>query len=141
MERRPILAALAVLPHQGQLLLVRRKNPPDAGLWGYPGGKVDWGETVADAALRELREETGVSAEAISQLVNLDIILPDDDGGTEHHFLLVAVHCAYRGGQARAADDVSEADWIPFDEVLSGARPMSRDVDTVLRLALEAGPG
>ena len=57
----PRLAVLAVVLRGEQVLLVRRANPPDAGLWGYPGGKVDWGETVEAAALRELAEETGLT--------------------------------------------------------------------------------
>ncbi|HUF57442.1 MAG TPA: NUDIX domain-containing protein, partial [Thermohalobaculum sp.] len=52
-------------PTHGRVLLVRRLNEPDAGLWGYPGGKVEWGETVADAAVRELAEETGGRGEAV----------------------------------------------------------------------------
>lgn len=137
MEKRPKLAALAVLPHEGHVLLVRRRNPPDAGLWGYPGGHVDWGETVAEAALRELAEETGVRAEAAGWLTNLDIIVREG-GAVAHHFLLVAVLCRWRAGVPLASDDVSEAEWVPQAEVLQGARPLSRDVDHVLRLALDA---
>ena len=50
---RPVVAVLAVVVQAGRILLVRRANPPDAGLWGFPGGKVEFGETIADAALRE----------------------------------------------------------------------------------------
>lgn len=74
MTPTPRLAALAVLPHRGQVLLVRRRNPPDQGLWGYPGGKVDYGEPVMAAAIRELLEETGIEAEPLRQLGGLDII-------------------------------------------------------------------
>ncbi|MDF0603938.1 NUDIX hydrolase [Psychromarinibacter sp. C21-152] len=135
MDPRPKLAALAVLPHQGHVLLVRRRNPPDAGLWGYPGGHVDWGETVAEAAVRELAEETGVRGAAAGWLTNLDIILREG-GAVRHHFLLAAVLCRWRAGAPQAADDVSEAEWVPQAEVLSRARPLSQDVDRVLRLAL-----
>lgn len=137
MTRLPRLAALAVVPQDGHLLLVRRRNPPDAGLWGFPGGHVDWGETAARAAVRELFEETGVRAEPQRLLTNLDIIVPGPDGTPAHHFLLVATLCAYRSGRPAPADDVTDAAWVPFDDVLSGALPLSRDVDTLLRLALD----
>ncbi len=137
MTRTPRLAALAVLPRDGQLLLVQRRNPPDAGLWGFPGGKVDWGETVFAAAERELFEETGVHATAQEFLTNLDILVEDEAGGLSHHFLLAAVLCEWRAGEPVAGDDAVAAEWVAFKEVLAQGRPMSRDVDRLLRLVLE----
>ena len=69
----PVPAVIAVLIHEGRALLVRRANPPDAGLWGFPGGKIEYGETVRAAALRELLEETGVQAQAQEILTTLDL--------------------------------------------------------------------
>lgn len=134
---RPVLAALAVVVRGENVLLVRRRNPPDAGLWGYPGGHVERGETALAAAARELAEETTVRAAPVGYLANLDTILPGDDGRPAHHFFLVAVLCRYLGGSPQAADDAEEAAWMPVEQVLSGALPMSRDVDRVLRRALE----
>ena len=74
MENRPKLAALAVVVRDAHVLLVRRRNPPDVGLWGYPGGHVEWGETVAEAAMRELHEETALRAEPLGYLTNVDFI-------------------------------------------------------------------
>ncbi|MBL9057335.1 MAG: NUDIX hydrolase [Rhodobacteraceae bacterium] len=135
---RPALAVLAVVLHGDQVLLVRRRNPPDAGLWGYPGGHVEAGETALAAAARELAEETSVRADPLEHLANLDTILRDADGRLEHHFFLVAVLCRYRGGTPQAGDDATHAAWVPVAQVLSGALPMSRDVDRVLRRALES---
>lgn len=133
----PRLAALAVVVHEGQVLLVRRRNPPDQGLWGYPGGKVDFGEPVTDAALRELAEETGIIAVAIRQLPGLDIIGPHGaDMVAPWHYFLVPVVCRYVSGLAQAADDAEEAAWFACDAVLARAFPMSADVDAVLREAL-----
>ncbi|WP_414471929.1 NUDIX hydrolase [Microvirga sp. M2] len=73
-SRIPVPAVIAVVVHEGRALLVRRANPPDAGLWGFPGGKIDFGETVADAAIRELREETGIAAEAQELITALDVL-------------------------------------------------------------------
>lgn len=134
MTRRPVLGALAVVVEDGRVLLVRRLNKPDAGLWGYPGGKVEWGETVAEAAVRELAEETGVRAEALDFLTLVDVIggAPPDD----HHFALAAVLCRRLSGDPAAGDDVSDAAWHPLDAVLGRGLPMSAFVDDVARLAL-----
>ncbi|MGV6850187.1 MAG: NUDIX domain-containing protein, partial [Marinibacterium sp.] len=68
----PRLGALAVVLRDGHVLLARRANPPDAGLWGFPGGHVEPGETGLAAAVRELAEETGVIARPVDYLTNID---------------------------------------------------------------------
>jgi ADP-ribose pyrophosphatase YjhB (NUDIX family) len=90
-HERPKVAALAVVLHDNHVLLVRRKNPPDAGLWGFPGGHIELGETGLSAAVRELAEETSVVAVPQRYLTNLDIIEKDGDGVIKHHYLLAAV--------------------------------------------------
>lgn len=124
-------AALAVVLREERVLLVRRANPPDAGLWGYPGGKVEPGETVEQAAVRELHEETGVRAEVGPVLVTLEA------RGEGFHYALHAVACHYLSGRPCAADDVTDADWVSFPDVQAGVRPMSRDVGRVLEMALK----
>lgn len=134
MSERPKLGALAVVLRGDKVLLVQRANPPDVGMWGYPGGHVEWGETVFAAAERELREETGLRGEAAGWITNLDIIRCEN-GAVRHHFLLAAVLCRCAGGEPVAADDAAAACWVPFAEVEAGARPLSRDVAAVLRSA------
>lgn len=116
---RPGCAALAVLRRGAQLLLVRRANPPDAGLWGFPGGRMEWGETIAEAAVRELFEETGIPATAGTAFKVLDCLDRDGEGVLRHHYLMVAVLCHPRdpGAQAVAADDALEAAWFTLDEL------------------------
>lgn len=114
---QPKLAAIAVVIHEGRVLLVRRKKEPDAGRWGFPGGHVDPGETVLAAAVRELAEETSVRAVPERFLTNLDIIVRDDAGALRYHFLLVAVLCRYETGTPLADDDVSDAAWFALSEV------------------------
>jgi len=133
----PRLGVLAVVVEADQVLLVRRANPPDAGLWGYPGGKVEWGETVEAAALRELAEETGVCAVAGAIVGHGDAISHDESGAVAFHYHLVAVQCHYREGTPQAADDALEAAWVPVQDVLARAMPMSARVDEVLQRALD----
>lgn len=136
MEKFPKLAALAVVHREDEVLLVRRKYEPDANRWGFPGGHVDYGESVEAAASRELLEETTIRAEPVRTLVGLDTIIPDDESGTAFHFYMVAVECSYVSGEPQARDDVFEATWVSCQDVFERRIPLSEDVDTVLRLAL-----
>lgn len=131
----PVPAVIAVVVRDGQALLVRRANPPDAGLWGFPGGKIEYGETVATAALRELLEETGVRAEAREVITTLDILATSDDGALQQHFILIAVRCYWVEGDPIAADDALEARWFPIEDLDPEQVPMSADVDVVARRA------
>ncbi|MEE2810623.1 MAG: NUDIX hydrolase [Pseudomonadota bacterium] len=119
--RRPILGALGVVcaPIEGEdcVILVKRKNPPNAGTWGFPGGHVELGETAAEAAARELFEETGVIAEPGAQLMTLDVIPRNADGSVGGQYFLVATLCHYRSGQPVPDDDALEARWVPVARI------------------------
>lgn len=129
----PRLAALAVTLREGcDVLLVRRRNPPDAGLWGFPGGHVEPGETALNAAARELREETGVIAIPRHYIDNVDVIHHTPEGGLEFHFLLAAVRCDYISGDPVAGDDALDAAWWPVSDVLAGRLELSPNVTDVL---------
>lgn len=113
----PKLGAIAVVLHDGRFLLVKRKKEPHAGTWGFPGGHVEPGETALEAAVRELREETGVTATAQRYLTNIDTIVRDPAGLVQFHFLLAAVLCTYDKGTPQAADDVSDVGWFSASEI------------------------
>lgn len=134
--KSPVAAVLAVVARRGRLLLVRRRNPPDQGLWGFPGGRLEAGETVHAGALRELAEETGIRAEALAPLTVLDVIRHDDAGALTHHFVLVAVLCRWLAGEGVAADDALDAAWFEPAALAGGAIPLSADVERVARMAL-----
>lgn len=137
MTNFPRLAALAVVVRDSRVLLVQRRNEPDAGLWGFPGGHVDLGETALEAAVRELHEETGVIAQPLRYLTNVDIIVHDSIGKITFHFLLAAVLCEYISGEPAADDDVSDAGWWDVADVLVGRIQCSKHVDTVLEMAVD----
>ena len=88
---RPIVGVLAVVMRGDRALVVRRANPPMSGRWGFPGGVLELGETVAQGAMRELFEETGVTAEAAGPLTVFDTIDRDPEGRVRYHYTLVAV--------------------------------------------------
>ena len=107
----PILGAVAVVWHQGKVILVQRRNDPNAGMWGFPGGHVELGETAMDAAVRELVEETGVSARAVEYLTSFDVNLRSAGGRVERQYHLAAVLCEYQAGTPVPGDDALQAEW------------------------------
>lgn len=128
----PKLGAIAVVTHQGKVLLVKRKNEPNADTWGFPGGHVELGETARDAAARELAEETGVIGTPLDYLTNIDVVTKDENGAILFHYLLAAVRCRYESGSPKAADDVSDAGWFTVAE--THALAQSPNLQDVLRL-------
>ncbi|HEV2575384.1 NUDIX hydrolase [Methylocella sp. CPCC 101449] len=133
--RRPIPAVLAVVIRDNRVLLVRRANPPDVGLWGFPGGKIDLGETIEAAAVRELFEETSVRGEACDVVTAVDALDLDADRNIRHHYILVAVRCRWISGTPVAGDDALEAAWFDLDTLESADLAMSFGVADVARQA------
>jgi len=107
----PELCVGAVAVHDGCLLLVRRGRGRAAGSWSVPGGRVEVGETLAEAVLRELREETGLDGVCGPLLGWVELI--DDDG----HQVVADFSVVILGGIARAGDDATEVAWLPCHEV------------------------
>ncbi|MDK3072247.1 NUDIX hydrolase [Sedimentitalea sp. JM2-8] len=135
-QATPLLGAIAVVLRGDTVLLAQRSKAPDAGLWGFPGGHVELGETALEAARRELLEETGVAATPVEYLTNIDVLQRDSAGTVQVHYLLAAVLCDYVGGTPRAADDVLDAGWVDFDRVRAGQLRMSARVGSLLDLAI-----
>lgn len=136
----PRLGAIAVVLRDDHVLLVQRGKQPDRGLWGFPGGHVEPGETALEAAVRELHEETGVRARAVDYITNIDVLRHGPDGALTAHYLLAAVLCAYQDGEPVAADDARDAAWVPVGRVLEGALPMSARVADLTRLLRDRYP-
>lgn len=132
----PLLGAIAVVIREdGAALLVRRSKSPDRGLWGFPGGHVELGETAMAAAARELLEETGVVATPTLYLTNVDLVRRDRDGTVLVHYLLAAVLCDYVSGEPVAADDALDAAWVGFADIAGNALQTSDQVQDLMELA------
>lgn len=114
---RPTLAASAAVFRDGEVLLAKRGFAPGLGLWSLPGGRVEPGETLAEAAAREVMEEVGVRAEIVGVAAALDFISRDETGALTSHFVVVA-HAAYwREGTPQPGPEATEVGWFEPDEV------------------------
>jgi ADP-ribose pyrophosphatase len=112
----PRVGVGAIVIHQGRILLVKRASSPGKGFWAIPGGLVELGETVREAAEREILEETGISVRAKEAFYIFDFIDRDSGGNIKYHYIIIDFLADYLGGEPKAADDVSDARWVAPDE-------------------------
>jgi len=114
---RPIVGVGAVIIENGRALLVRRGTEPLKGQWSIPGGVVELGETLRQAAVREAKEETGLEVEAGEVLEVVDRIMRDPQHRVQYHYVLVDFLCRLISGEARSGADASELRWITPEEL------------------------
>lgn len=136
----PIAAVIAVVARHGQVLLVRRANPPDQGLWGFPGGRMEAGEAMFAAVERELLEETGVCARAEQVVDAFDLLNHSSNGTLRSHFVLLVIACRWIDGVPTAGDDALEAAWFAIDDLHDNDPHFSTRVATIARGTITAGP-
>lgn len=131
----PVPCVGVVCLRGGEVLLIRRGTPPRQGEWSLPGGRIEPGERTVDAALRELREETGVEAEITGLLDVVDGIFPE----AGRHYVLIDYAARWRSGEPVAGDDAVEARFVTLDQ----ARTLVRWDETrrVIQLAAAARDG
>jgi 8-oxo-dGTP diphosphatase len=112
-RRAPIAGVGAVISNAaGQVLLIRRGQPPRLGQWSIPGGKLEWGESVKEGLRREIREETGLVIE-IERLVDIvDLLTRDAAGDVIGHYVLIDFKAVHVSGELRAGSDAAEARWV-----------------------------
>lgn len=121
--RTPVAAAGVVCFRGEDVLLVRRGTPPLAGRWSIPGGRIEWGERAADAALRELMEETSCAADLVGLVDVVDAVLTNSGAETGEsrapwaHYVLVDYAARWRSGEPRAGDDAAEARFFSPSEI------------------------
>jgi len=132
----PRVGVGAVIVHDGRVLLVKRGHPPQEGEWSIPGGLLEVGETIRQAAVREAREETGLVVEPQELLGVFDRILRDPTGEVQYHYVLIDFFCRPIGGKLCAASDAAEVRWFTQAEV--GTLSLPKDTAEVVRLGFEA---
>lgn len=111
-EPKPILGVSVLLRRGERVLLVKRARAPLRGRWALPGGKVEPGERLADAAEREVREETGIAVDNLRLIDVAEIIDRADGGDVRSHHVVVVYEGEARSGTPAAADDAAEARWV-----------------------------
>lgn len=109
---RPRVAVGAVVFKDQRVLLVRRGRPPARGLWAVPGGGVELGESLQQAAQRETYEETGVKIRATEPIFVFDHLEHDKQGKVRFHYVIVDLAAEYLSGEPKAGDDARAAAWI-----------------------------
>ena len=121
LPRRPIAAVGVVCLRGDEVLLIRRGAPPLEDHWSLPGGRIEWGERATDAALRELKEETGCDATLIGLIDVVDGLMSRSAaaGGAAPwgHYVLIDYAATWTAGEPRAGDDAREARFFTRAEI------------------------
>lgn len=113
----PVLGVGTVVWHGERVLLVRRTTPPREGQWSLPGGAQQLGETVAEAARREVREEAGIEIEPGEPIAAIDLVERDGDGRVRYHYTLVDFTAEAASAELTPGDDAADARWFALDEL------------------------
>jgi 8-oxo-dGTP diphosphatase len=109
---RPYLAVSAAIVRDGHVLVVRRTRAPAHGLFTLPGGAVEAGETLAEAVVREVREETELTIEPVALAGYREVILRDAEDRIQRHFVILAFAARWIAGEPRLNAELAEARWL-----------------------------
>lgn len=113
---QPRVTVGAIVTKENKILLVKRKRPPHQGCWAIPGGKIELGETLQQAAEREIKEETGITICAKDPIYIFDYIERDESGDIRFHYVIIDVAADYLSGDLQSGDDAEMVDWFTIDE-------------------------
>jgi ADP-ribose pyrophosphatase YjhB (NUDIX family) len=112
----PLVGVGAIIIEGSRVLLVKRAHPPLQAQWSIPGGVLEVGELIREAAVREAREETGLIVEPADLLGVYDRVLRAE-GRVQYHYVLIDFLCHLIGGELQAADDAAEVRWFTREEL------------------------
>jgi len=134
----PLVGIGAIIVEAGRVVLVKRGHPPQLGEWSIPGGVLEVGETVREAARREALEETGLTVEPLELLGVFDRLLHDEQGRVKYHYVLIDFLCRRLSGELCAAGDAAECRWFTAAE--TDRLALLPDTAEVIHLALGKAP-
>jgi len=115
--QRPLLAVSAAIFRNGKVLVVRRARKPALNLYTLPGGVVEAGETLIDAVVREVREETSLLIEPIGLAGHREVIARDSQGKVERHFVILFFGARWLGGEPVLSDELDDSRWLDPSEL------------------------
>ncbi len=109
---RPFLAVSAAIIRDGKVLVVRRARKPALNLYTLPGGAVEAGETLHEAVIREVREETQLAIEPVALAGHREVIARDAHGRVERHFVIVCFAACWLAGELKLNEELDDARWL-----------------------------
>ncbi len=136
---RPIVGVGVVVLRGADVLLIKRAKPPVSDRWSIPGGAQEIGETVREAALREVAEETGLAVEIVGLVDVVDGITRDAEGRARYHYTLVDFAARWVAGEARAGSDAAAVRWVGRDAL--AAIPMWDETRRIVAAAAQMVAG
>ena len=113
----PKVGVGALVFHNNRVLLIKRGKSPSKGMWTVPGGRLELGESLQEAAEREVLEETSVTVKAENPLYIFDMVAKDDNGRIKYHFVIVDIAAQYIEGDPKPGDDAADAGWFKYEEL------------------------
>jgi 8-oxo-dGTP diphosphatase len=132
----PLVGIGSIIIENDRVLLVKRAHPPIQGQWSIPGGVLEVGELIREAAIREAREETGLIVEPGELLGVYDRILRNPGKRVQYHYVLIDFLCRRIGGELLAASDAAEVRWFTREEL--AALTLAEDTQDVIRKGFQA---
>lgn len=135
--KQPSIGVGVVVIDGDRVLLVQRGKEPGAGTWAFPGGRLELGETLAEAAVREAHEETGLTIEPGEVIAVRDLIDSDEAGRIRFHYVLIDLLAQPVGGTLRPGDDSLAVRWIGLEDMAD--LPMAPHMVEVVRQLLADG--
>ena len=113
----PLVGVGAIIIEDARVVLVKRLHPPLQAAWSIPGGVLEVGEPVREAAIREAREETGLTVEPGELLGVFDRILRNPEKRVQYHYVLIDFLCRRVAGDLAAASDAADVSWLRREEL------------------------
>jgi ADP-ribose pyrophosphatase YjhB (NUDIX family) len=109
---RPILAVSAAIIRDGRVFIARRARGPALGVWTMPGGMVEAGETLSEALIREILEETSMTIEPVALAGHREVVVRDNNGQVSRHFVILCFASRWTAGETKLNDELDESKWV-----------------------------